>query len=557
MIEMEENNRKRSAFIPLLIALALATGILLGIRLGKTAADAGANHRLMFFSHYGKINQALEFIKNSYVDGISANILEEEAIRGMLKNLDPHSYYISASDFSTVNDPLEGNFSGIGVKFNMINDTIIIVNIYAEGPSEKAGIMAGDRIVRVDDLVVAGVKMPSDKIVKMLKGPTGTTVKVGIHRKGAGELLDFIVTRDRMPIFSIDAAYMITPETGYIRVNKFAKTTMQEFIEAAGKLKAEGMKKMIVDLRDNPGGIIESAIRMSELFLPAGKLIVYTDGSQRGRTNYYSNGKNKEYSDMGLVLLIDESSASASEIMAGAIQDNDRGTIIGRRSYGKGLVQEQYPLTDGSAIRITIARYYTPTGRCIQKPYNPNDKSEYFNELNIRYSHGEMTQADSIRFNDSLRYETPAGKVVYGGGGIMPDIFMPFDTSGYSRYLSLVTRRDRNFTARFAFDYVDKNRKELSQLQDDKALSAYLRKKNILDEFVKYASRHGVPKNDNDLKISGPLIENIVMAGIVRIILDDNGFYTILNQMDKMVLKAIEVLEVENPGGSSRSSRIE
>jgi len=307
-------------------------------------------------------------------------------------------------------------------------------------------------------------------------------------------------------------------------------------------------------LRDNPGGLIEGAIRMSEMFLPAGKLIVYTEGTQRGRIDYYSNGRNREYNDMDLVLLINENSASASEIVAGAIQDNDRGTIIGRRSYGKGLVQEQYPLADGSAIRITIARYYTPTGRCIQKPYNPNDKSEYFNELNERASHGEMMQSDSIRFNDSLRYVTPAGKVVYGGGGIMPDIFMPYDTSGYSRYYGIVGRR--RLTERFAFDYADRNRKELTQLQDDKAIAAYLRKKNILNEFVAYAAKQGVAKNNNDLKISGLHIENEVMALIARNILDDKGFYPILNQMDQMVQKAIEVLET-NPVGSSRPGRID
>ena len=541
MSEIEENDRKRNAFTPLLIALALVAGIMIGVRFGKNTTDSANNRGLMFFMPTGKMNQALEFIKSSYVDKISYQMLEEEAIKGMLKNLDPHSSYIPASNFSDVNDPLEGNFSGIGVLFNMLSDTIVVVNTIADGPSEKVGIMAGDRIVRVEDVLVAGVKMPSDDIVKMLKGQTGTHVKVGIHRRGNSELLDFIITRDRVPIFSIDAAYMITSETGYIKVNKFSKTTMQEFREAADTLKAGGMKKLIVDLRGNPGGIIEGAIRMSEMFLPAGKLIVYTQGDQRGRIDYYSNGKNQEYNNMDLVLLIDESSASASEIVAGAIQDNDRGTIIGRRSYGKGLVQEQYPLSDGSAMRLTIARYYTPTGRCIQKPYNPNDRSEYFNELNTRFSHGEMTQADSIRFNDSLRYVTPAGKVVYGGGGIMPDIFMPFDTSGYSRYYGLVM--GRRLTDRFAFDFADKHRKELSQLQDDKEIVTYLRQKNILTEFVAYAAKQGVAKNDNDLKISGPIIENVVMAYIARHILDDKRSYPILNQMDKVVQKAIEVLK--------------
>jgi len=549
---MEENNRKRNALRPLLVILALVTGIMIGIKLRNTAADAGANRRLVLFLPPNKMNQAFEFLKNSYVDSVSMNMLEEEAIKGMLKNLDPHSYYIPASDFSVVNESIEGNFSGIGVKFNILNDTVVIVNTVAEGPSEKVGIMAGDRIVRVDDLPVAGMKMASDDIMKRLKGQTGSKVKVGICRKGNGELLDFTVTRDRIPLFSIDAAYMITPEIGYIKINKFSKTTLQEFMEDAAKLKSEGMRKMIVDLRNNPGGIIEGAIRMSEMFLPAGKLIVYTEGAKRRRTDYYSNGRNKEFHDMDMVLLIDEFSASASEIVAGAVQDNDRGTIIGRRSYGKGLVQEQYSLADGSAMRITIARYYTPTGRCIQKPYNLNDRREYFNEIYVRYSHDETLQADSIHSNDSLRYVTSAGKVVYGGGGIMPDIFMPIDTSGYSGYYRLVMRRGLIY--RFAFDYADKYRKELAFLTDDKAMISYLRQKNIMGEFVEYADRHGVTRNDKDLKISGPTIENVVIAYIARNILDDKVFYAILNRMDKMVLKAIE--EIENPA-SSRPSRID
>ena len=537
---MEKENKKIDAFKPLLLALTLLCGILTVLQLKNNAASDKSNRGLLFFSSSGKINQAFEFIKSSYVDSISTGVLEEEAIKGMLKKLDPHSQYIPASNFAAVNEPLEGNFSGIGVSFNMPDDTVVIVSVIPRGPSEKAGIMAGDRIIRVDDRTVAGVKMISNDIVKMLKGTTGTKVKVGIYRKGNPELLDFDLTRDRVPIFSIDAAYMITSEIGYIRVNKFSKTTFQEFSKAADTLKAGGMKKMIVDLRDNPGGIIDGAIRMSEMFLPAGKLIVYTQGNERGRNNYYSSGKNPEYSDMELVLLIDESSASASEIVAGAIQDNDRGTIIGRRSFGKGLVQEQHTFSDGSAMRITIARYYTPTGRCIQKPYNRDNNDDYFNELNVRVSHGELTQVDSIRFNDSLRYVTPGGKTVYGGGGIMPDIFVPYDTTGYSKYYATVMRR--GFINRFAFDYADKNRKELLKLTDGKSLETHLKQRNILGEFIAYAATKGVARNEKDLKISGTLIENAVIAYIARNILDDKGYYPIINQMDKMVQKGVEVL---------------
>ena len=496
--------------------------------------------RFLLFSPPNKVNQTLEFIKSSYVDSISTGKLEDDAIRGMLKNLDPHSQFIPASDFLATNEQIEGNFSGIGVHINMMNDTVLIVNTITKGPSEKAGIIAGDRILFVDDVPVAGMNMTNNDIVKMLKGTTGTKVKVSIYRKENAELLDFILTRDRIPLFSIDAAYMIAPEIGYIKVNKFSKTTFQEFIDSIEKLKTEGMKKIMIDLRGNSGGIIDGAIKMAELFLPTGKLIVYTEGDQRGRSDYYSNGKNTEFIDMELVLLIDESSASSSEIVAGAIQDNDRGTIIGRRSFGKGLVQEQLPLSDGSAIRITIARYHTPTGRCIQKPYSRYDRDDYFNELDIRFAHGEMTQVDSIRFNDSLRYVTPAGKVVYGGGGIMPDIFMPYDTTIFSKYYRIVM--GRRLIYYFSFDYSDKNRKILSDLPDYKSIVTYLKRNNVLNEFVAYAAKHGVTKNSQDLIISGTLIENIAMAFIARNILDDKGYYPILNQMDMVVQKGVEVL---------------
>ena len=536
---MDKQNKRIDALIPLTIALALMAGILIGIKL-KTNADNGVNRRLLFFQTPGKITQALGFIQSSYVDSISVAALEEDAIRGLLKNLDPHSQYIPARNFADVNDPLEGNFSGIGVQFNMLNDTIVIVNVIDEGPSEKVGVLAGDRILRVDDIPVAGVKMKQNDIVQKLKGPTGTNVKVGIFRKDAKETIDFIITRGRVPLPSVDVAYLITPEIGYIKINKFSKASYQEFSEAAEKLKKAGMKKLIIDLRDNPGGIIDGAIKLSEMFLPSGKLIVYTEGNIRGRINYYSNGRNTDYHDVNLALLIDETSASASEIVAGAIQDNDRGTIIGRRSYGKGLVQEQYPLMDGSALRITIARYYTPTGRCIQKPYQTNDKDNYFNELSIRFFNGEMQEADSIHFNDSLRYITPEGKVVYGGGGIMPDVFIPVDTMNYSPYYRQVARR--GLTYRFAFEYADNNRKELSGFSDYQSLETHLLQKNIREQFIAYAARQGVTKNDKDLKKSGKWIENEVIAYIERNILNDEGYYPILNQMDTMVQKGVEVL---------------
>ncbi len=538
---MEIKNRKIDALLPLIISLVLVTGILVGVKLGTLNSNATGISRnsLLFYKPDNKMDQALDLISSSYVDSVSAGKLEEDAITGMLKTLDPHSQYIPLASLAAVNESMEGNFSGIGVQFNMLNDTIVIVNTVRKGPSEKVGILAGDRIVKVDDQLVAGVKMPSNDIVKMLKGKTGTKVKVGIYRKGEKNLLDFVISRDKIPLFSVDVAYMLTPEIGYVKVNKFAKTTLSEFTEAIDRLRSEGMKKLMIDLRDNGGGIIDAATGMSELFLPERKLIVYTEGRERSRSDYLSKNRNNQYTDMELVLLINEGSASASEIVAGAIQDNDRGTIIGRRSFGKGLVQEQHTLSDGSAIRITVSRYYTPTGRCIQKPYGHGDE-EYYNELNNRYSHGEMIQADSIQFNDSLRFVTSGGKVVYGGGGIMPDIFVPIDTSYYSRYYERVMRR--GLVYRFAFDYTDKHRKELGDKADYLTLETSLHKNNILGKFIEYASGQGVVRNDKDLKISRAIIENTLIAYIARNMFDDSGFYPIFNQYDNVIRKGIEQL---------------
>ena len=540
---MEEKTGKINIIVPLTVALALMLGITIGIKLGAKAVQNAQNRGVILFSPSGKVGKALELITSSYVDSVSAGSLEEDAIKGMLKKLDPHSQYIPASNFSALSEQLEGNFSGIGVTFNMINDTVVIFGTLAKGPSEKVGVMPGDRILQVNDSLVAGVKMSSNDVMKMLKGKTGTVVKVGIYRKGVNEMINFSITRDKIPLVSIDVAYMITPEIGYIKVNKFSKTTLHDFIVAAAKLKTEGMKKMIIDLRDNSGGVIDGAIGMSEMFLPAGTLIVYTEGAERGRTNYYSKGKNAEFNDLQLALLIDETSASASEIVAGAIQDNDRGMIIGRRSFGKGLVQEQHTFFDRSALRITVARYYTPTGRCIQKPYQINDDDDYFNEVYERVLHGEMIVEDSIRFNDSLRYVTPAGKVVYGGGGIMPDIFVPYDTTKYSRYYAQVMR---GLVFRYAFDYADKNRKELAAYTDHQSMQKHLRQKQILDKFVAHAAQQGIAKNSADLQISGALLENIIMAYIARNIIDDKGFYPILNQMDPMVQKGVKELTINH-----------
>jgi carboxyl-terminal processing protease len=544
---MEIKNRKVDAILPVIIALALVVGILVGFgfKKAKVPVSNGTSLGLLFYRSPNKVDQVLELILSSYVDSLAPAKIEEDAIRGMLKDLDPHSQYIPASELTAMNEPIEGNFSGIGISFDVMNDTVVVVNTVSEGPSERVGIMPGDRIVMVDDSLVAGRRMLSGDIVRMLKGKTGTTVKIGIYRRGAGELLSFTVTRDKIPLWSVDAAYMIEPGTGFIRVNKFSKTTLQEFTDAIRQLSESGMERLIIDLRDNPGGIIDAATGMAEMFLPEGSLIVYTEGNGRKRRNYYSKSRGA-CADMELVLLINEASASASEIVAGALQDNDRGVIVGRRSFGKGLVQEPHTLLDGSAVRLTVARYYTPTGRCIQKPYGQN-RNSYKNELSERYLHGEMLQADSMYVNDTLKYVTPGGKVVYGGGGIMPDIFVPIDTACYTTYYEQIIRR--NIAYRFAFDYTDSRRKALNEYADYRLLEADLYRKNILKDFIRYAAKNGIREDRDALKLAGPVIENILIACIVRNIFGDKAYHAVINGKDNAVQKGIEVLSNENRTG--------
>jgi carboxyl-terminal processing protease len=420
----------------------------------------------------------------------------------------------------------------------MVDDTVAIINTIANGPSQIVGIFAGDRIVKVNGRMVAGVKLPSDSIVGMLRGPKGTTVKVAIYRRSEKNLLDFEITRDDIPLYSVDVAYMINDNTGYIKISTFAQTTYDEFVKAVEKLHAKGMNKMILDLRSNGGGIMDAATKIADQFLDYNRLIVYTQGKARARYDVYSTAGGICDKDE-LVILMDEYSASASEILAGAIQDNDRGTIIGRRSFGKGLVQEQIQFRDGSALRLTIARYYTPTGRSIQKPYSAN-KMDYYSDLNKRFAHGEFENADSIKFADSLKFVTPGGKIVYGGGGIMPDIFVPMDTSGISPYFNKV--RNLGLIYRFAFDYSDKIREKLAAYKSSAELSAYLDKTSFYKEFQKYAAAKGVTPSPKDAQLSDELIKVQVKAYIARNSLDNEGFYPIIQEIDNTLLKAIEVI---------------
>jgi carboxyl-terminal processing protease len=535
---MNIQNRRSSIFFPIILALVLISGMLIGLKINKT----GISDRLLILPRADKVNNVLNLIEDSYVDSISRNKLEEVAIESVLQKLDPHSVYIPADEVESVNEPLEGNFSGIGIQFNPQNDTIIVVNTVPNGPSERAGIKSGDRLIKVNDTIVAGKKIQTNDIVKKLKGKKGTYVNVTLKRPGVADSINFRVMRDVIPLYSVDVYYMLNPEIGYVRINKFAKTTHEEFLTAVKNLHAKGMRKIVVDLRGNSGGLLESAIKIADEFLDDHKLIVFTKGRARPRSNSYSTPGGECLKD-SVVVLIDESSASASEILAGAIQDNDRGWIVGRRSFGKGLVQEQSLLPEGAAMRLTIARYYTPSGRCIQKPYT-DGKENYYNELRKRMLHGEMEQADSIKFNDSLKFVTPRGRIVYGGGGIMPDFFVPVDTSAYSKYYYRL--HEKGIIYNFSFSYSDANRKNLRKNKDYQSLIRMLKKENILEKFISYAEKHGIHKDPADIKVSSELIETQLEAYIARNFFDNNGFYPILNSADNAVKKAVEVSEGRN-----------
>ncbi len=533
---MNYNNPKRTFTIPLFIAISVAAGILIGIYLpGKNNVPANASIR---FSN-DKLSSIVRIIEERYVDSVNKRDLEEAAIPTMLKRLDPHSIYIPAKDFKRANEPLQGNFEGIGISFSMITDTILVISTIPGGPSEKVGLEPGDKIIYVNDSVVAGKKISEDDVLKLLKGPRGTTVKLKILRRNQNELLPFEITRDKIPIFSVDVAYMLNGTTGYIKVNTFALTTFEEFMTGMRELKSKGMTKLVLDLRQNSGGVMEAAIQMANQFLKEGDLIVYTKGRTQPRDDANATGKG-EFQNLDLVVLIDEFSASASEIFAGAIQDNDRGTIIGRRSFGKGLVQEPIMFTDGSGMRLTVARYYTPTGRSIQKPYN-HGVDKYNEDLSDRYNRGEFEVSDSIHFADSLKFKTPKGRIVYGGGGIMPDKFVPADTVGVSGYFLRV--RNTGLIYRYAIKYTERNRDILNKFKEVGELEKYLDKQGLLDQFVQFAAVNGTKSDRAGLKAAGKRIRIELKAYIARNILDNKGFYPIAAEMDTTLKVAIDYLK--------------
>jgi len=550
------NKRERLViFLPLIVSIALIIGILLGnwitgIRIRAIVSDEISNQRFSIRpgSNAGsgfsltpkgnKISSALQYILNEYVDTVNLSNLNEAVIPALVDKLDPHSIYIPASEFQRFSEPLMGNFSGIGVSFNMTDDTVAIINTIPNGPSEMVGIQAGDRIIMVDDSVVAGVNMPSDDIVKMLKGPKNTVVKVTIHRRGEKNPLDFEITRDDIPIYSVDVAYKVNDNIGYIKISQFAQTTYHEFMQAVEKLKTQGVEKLIIDLRRNGGGIMEAATMIADQFLEEGQLIVYTEGRTRPRENDYATSRGILKNDK-VIVLIDESSASASEILAGAIQDNDRGLVIGRRSFGKGLVQEEMRFSDGSALRLTVARYYTPTGRSIQRSYE-NGKEDYYHDFAERWMRGEFEHQDSIKFDDSQKFVTPGGKIVYGGGGIMPDVFVPVDTSGSSEYYNKV--RSLGLMYRFAFNYTDLHRSSLDQFTKAEEIEGYLDDQDLMPQFIAYAREKGIEPDYEDIRISERVLLKTIKAYVARNIIDNVGFYPIIADIDQTLKVAIDTI---------------
>lgn len=531
--------KKNNVFLPIILSFVLVLGIWLGYVLSNRT-NRGANVNQNYHaSTNDKINSLLDYIEYQYVDTINKKELVEKTVTSMLQSLDPHSSYIAASEFETVNEPLEGNFDGIGVEFNIIKDTIRVINPIEGGPSEKIGIRAGDKIVKVEGKNVAGVKITNKEVFDKLRGKSGTVVKVSILRSGIVKPLEFNITRDAIPLYSLDASYMVKSDVGYIKISKFAATTYDEYLKAFNELSKQGMKKLILDLRGNPGGYLNAAVDISDEFLTNGLQIVYTQGKANPKKTYKATTRGS-FENNPLVVLIDEGSASASEIVAGAVQDNDRGTIIGRRSFGKGLVQDQLQLPDGSAIRLTIARYYTPTGRCIQKPYS-DDKDQYYNEEYDRYTNGELLNKDSIKLDKTKTYNTPEGKTVYGGGGIMPDVFVPIDTAKTNSFLNKVFYAGAINT--FAFEYADKYRAKLKEFTSAKNYIDRFEISNaILDDFYQYCSKQNINLEKASKEKTNEALKPYLKAFIGRDVFDKDAYYPIINQKDKCILKGIEVL---------------
>lgn len=536
--------KKIQIWLPLLLSLMLVAGMLIGVQLKPAAPHTKIIIENDLASNYlgqGRVEELIRYIEAKYVDQIDSDKMVEKAINGLIKELDPHSSYMTAEEVVEINEQLQGNFKGIGVEFMILEDTIVVIRPLDDGPSQKAGIIAGDRIVAINDTIVAGDTVAIKDIVKMLRGKEGSKVNIGVHRRGETALLNFDVKRGIIPMTSVDISMMLTEETGYIKVNRFSASTYNEFMRGVEKLaENHGMKHLVIDLRQNPGGYLQEATKiLSQLFPSKDRLLVYTEGRAVHRNDYESTGQNF-YDVDKIAVLIDEGSASASEIIAGAIQDWDRGVIIGRRSFGKGLVQEQYQLKDGSALRLTVARYYTPSGRSIQRPYD--DQEAYDLDINDRLKSGELWDAEKIALNDTTIYETSKGRTVYGGGGISPDIFVALDTLQQNDYIKAL----KAYIPNFAYRYIENHKKDFTDSLDN-FIANYLPSDEILEELVAYAEKKDLKRDDNALQQAKTHLQFLLKARMAKQLYDDKGLYQVLNSDDKMIDEALKAISNPNP----------
>lgn len=527
------NNKKSNRFMPLMMALCVVIGIIVG---SFYSNHFSGNRLSIINTGTNRINNLLHIIDDQYVDKVNLDSLVEDAMPKILTQLDPHSVYISAKDVEAANQDLQGSFSGVGIQFVIRQDTIHVQNVIQNGPAERAGILAGDKIVMVDDQTFVGKAVTNQEAMKRLKGPKNTKVKIGVLRYGHSKPQSFVVTRGDIPIKSVSATYMIDDKTGYIRIKSFGETTYAELLVALAKLGESGFQNLIIDLRDNTGGYLQSAVQMANEFLPKNKLIVYTEGRKSPRQDFRSDGRGS-YKQTPLVVLINEGSASASEIFAGAMQDNDRATVIGRRSFGKGLVQKQIEFSDGSMVRLTIARYYTPSGRCIQKPYVHGETDDYAQDLMSRYEHGEFFSQDSIK-HTGPKYHTSNGRVVYGGGGITPDIFVPEDTTGFTSYYKQATMS--GLILQFAFTYTDDNRPKLNNFKEMMELADYLKKQNLVDKFATYANDKGLKRRNLMIRKSHYLLDRFINSRIIYNMLDEQAWLEYINEDDATIHEALK-----------------
>ena len=530
------NEKKNNRFMPFLMAVSVVVGILIGT---FYANHFSGNRLSIINSGSNKLNNLLRLVDDQYVDTVNVNDLVEKAMPQILSELDPHSVYIGAKDMQIANDDLKGSFSGVGIEFTIRHDTLHVQNVIKNGPSERAGLIAGDKIVMVDDQPFTGKTLTNEEAMHRLKGPKDTKVKLGIIRNKEKTIRNFVVTRGDIPTRSVTATYMLDNKTGYIRIKNFGENTYPELLIALAKLSQEGFENLAIDLRGNTGGYLESAVQIANEFLPKGQLIVYTQGRKQSRQDYRSDGRGS-YQQIPLVILIDEGSASASEILAGAIQDNDRGTIIGRRSFGKGLVQKPMAFNDGSMIRLTIARYYTPSGRCIQKPYVSGDNKDYEEDLMARYQHGEFFSQDSIKHTGPA-YKTRIGREVFGGGGITPDIFVGEDTTDVTSYYKQASMS--GLILQFAFDYTDNNRQKLSEYHSWKELEKYLTKQNMVEKFASYAEKNGLKRRNLMIQRSHLLLERYINSRVIYNMMSEEAWVEYINTDDPAIKETEKVFK--------------